>query len=189
MSVAVQSQTEEFKSQYVTGTMEVVNGGKVWLTFRIGSRGKLFSGYVADIETAREYLRRKDSEEFSWQVAMKNRREERAKQRREEREKFIASLVPGMLFHGSWGYDQTNCELAEFIRIEGKYAICKPVAVEQKNDSGYSSMSANLVPIKNGYKGNDTFKLFITSWGLRKSDHCTLTPASWDRSYYSSWYA
>lgn len=189
MTVAVEKYREEFKSQYVTGEISTESNGKVWVYFKTKSRKKYLGGYVADIETAREYLRRKDGEEFSYQVAMKQRREERARQRKEQREKFISSLVPGMLFHGSWGYEQTNCELAEFIRVDGKYAICKPVATEQVNTPGYSSMSTNLKPIKNGYAGSDTFKLFITSWGLRKSDHCTLTPASWDRSYYSSWYA
>lgn len=121
-----------------------------------------------------EYLARKES-----------RKAMMATERNNSRQKILGEIKPGTLMHGSWGYEQTQCELFQVINVKGSTATLCRIASERVHgkcchDSEY------LMPIKDKFVGSPA-KFRIGSYGIRYNSSCTLYPASWDKDYYHSW--
>jgi len=115
---------------------------------------------------------------------------ERKAEAKQKAEKNYEGYTVGTLIHGSWGYDQTNCEFYEIVeRPTGSYAVIREIASKVVAGSeGF--MSCELRPIAGEYIGEPVRKK-ITSYGIGEPryGHCKLTPTEPDTSHYSSWYA
>ena len=128
-------------------------------------------------ETVADVAKRED-----WKLARKS----------EKAAKVAAFVMPfkvGDVLHGSWGYDQTNCEFAEVVKIVGKRTV------ELRNLGHVSTgatgpMSENVVAATGQNRfGDKSWRSLVSVGGYaRYNDHCSLS--KWDgRPCYSSWYA
>jgi hypothetical protein len=117
--------------------------------------------------------------------SMKEARDERDKRKKVLRSQTQSEIVVGTLLHGSWGYDQTQCELFQVIGVTGFTVMARKIA--SRDDQTGNGMAAECWPIKDSFVG-DPIRLRISAGGCKYKDYCRLTPSDWDRSYYRSWY-
>jgi hypothetical protein len=94
-------------------------------------------------------------------------------------------ITAGTLLHGSWGYEQTQCELFQVIAVKGFTAEVR--RVDSRQEITGNGMASNCHPLRDAFIG-DPIKLRISAGGCKYRDLCRLTPSDWDRSYYRSWY-
>lgn len=114
--------------------------------------------------------------------------EERKAQRKAELATIKQSLKVGMVLHGSWGYDQTNCELYQVVAIRGSKATIRAIAAVTVEDSeGFMSESLQADP--NNFVGEPKERSIVPG-GVKLHEHCTLYPVTnIEQKFYSSWYA
>ena len=99
------------------------------------------------------------------------------------------ALTVGTLLHGSWGYDQTQCELWEVVgRPTKHFAEVRRVKAERSPERAIPGpMVEYLRPIQGAVYG-DTERKKIGPYGL-SFGLFTLSPTTAERAHYSSWYA
>ena len=121
------------------------------------------------------------------------KKEDAANKEWKERRKAVAEenyskYRVGTLLSGSWGYDQTNCELYEIVeRPTLTTAMIREVATEVVEGSeGF--MCCSLRPVPGDFVG-EPIKKKITSNGIKLHDCCSLSPTEAGEKHYSSWYA
>lgn len=112
--------------------------------------------------------------------------------RAEARKSFDHKLQVGEILHGSWGYEQTNCEFWQVVEVKGATVKIQPIGTVTAPTRTEGYMSEMLLPRPDqfcgeaitrrptpGYKGEANVKL---------NDRCWLTP--WDGApKRCSWYA
>jgi hypothetical protein len=96
------------------------------------------------------------------------------------------SIQVGTILHGSWGWEQTNCEYFEVVERRGAFAIVREIAQRSKPGSeGF--MCDQRYPVPGKFIGEPIKKL-ITAYGLA-FEHFTASPCDPAESHYCSWYA
>lgn len=112
---------------------------------------------------------------------------ERLASRKAEASTMRAAIKPGQIIHGSWGYDQTNCEIYQVIEVRGAVAVIRPVrCVAVEGAQGF--MAEDLRPVPNDFCG-EPIRRTITGSGVKLHEHCTLSVTDPEAKHYSSWYA
>lgn len=157
--------------------------GYVHLRIWRGNQSKPFVNYLMKPEAAvQEIQRQVDSEKQSQAVAAKWAAEKAA------RVSEMRKMPVGTILHGSWGYDQTNCELYEVVgRPSAGFAEIRELATESVPGSeGF--MACQLRPLPGQYVG-PVVKVLIGKNGIKLHEHCHLSPTDPQRTHYSSWYA
>ena len=97
----------------------------------------------------------------------------------------------GDIYEASWGYDQTNVDYYQVIRVSAKSVWTREIGKRQAEHrpEGYSSMSVQVVPCKDKFKSE---KVFCSRINARRrsvkidghyADYCDEKPI------YMSWYA
>ena len=99
------------------------------------------------------------------------------------------AMTVGTLLHGSWGYDQTQCELWQVVERPSKHFACiqRVRAERSASDSVPGPMAEYLHPIQDAVYGS-VERRKIGPHGL-SCDLFTLSPTTSERAHYSSWYA
>ena len=99
----------------------------------------------------------------------------------------------GDILTGSWGYDQTNVDTYQVVKVKGKSVVIKAICQEMVGDSE-GHMSCQVMPVKNAFRENaeEITKRPQTyngeNWYVKLNHSCHLR--LWDgSSMYSSWYA
>lgn len=103
----------------------------------------------------------------------------------------LAKIGPGTIFHGSWGYDQTQCDYYEVIERKKRHVTVRRVIAEPvEGSSGF--MSDSRVPVAGAFMEDEKpFKKLVQFAGTQAyiaMDYgwCNL----WDgKPKYCSWYA
>jgi len=106
----------------------------------------------------------------------------------------------GDIFSTSWGYDQTNLDFYQVVKVNAKSLVMRPIASERAKDGG-CSMSEYRSAVKDAFDGEEfaariTFSRHLSSKGElmhsvvnRKVCECA-SFRSWDgKPAYCSWYA
>lgn len=108
----------------------------------------------------------------------------------------LRPIQVGDIFVNSWGYDQTNVDAYQVVRV-----TAKTVRLEQINmrtvSAPDSSMSARVEPARDDWKRHGepiTKRPYVLSWTDGPEWRLTMTYGSCKlhtdgQSYYSSWYA
>lgn len=79
---------------------------------------------------------------------------QRYKAQRQGTPEMLASVTPGMIFYSSWGYDQTNIDFYQIIRVTGKMAVIQELAqFDPANASGHGMDSSMCMPLKDRFRG------------------------------------
>jgi hypothetical protein len=93
----------------------------------------------------------------------------------------------GDVLYGSWGYDQTNVEFFEIVKLVGKSTVEIMERGHEMLSGGGAEMSARVIPAK-AYIGLAMRKRIDRNGRVKLHDFCRL--AKWDGSpKYKSWYA
>ena len=108
--------------------------------------------------------------------------------RRAQKRNFVHTLKVGDVLHGSWGYDQTNCEFAEVVELHGKVAVIRSLAHQHASGTG-NSMAENVKPVPGNYIGEPMRRIIQEGNYIRYNDHCTMSVTDPNSEHYSSWYA
>ena len=157
----------------------------VHLRMWAGKRAEADYNYLVEPDKVEELIAKKVEAEGR-RAALKKEQRAEAKAKAAE---MAAKLTPGTLLHGSWGYNQTNCELYQIVsRPSARKAVIRQIAGEQVESEGYSPMACMLSPVKDKFVGPEV-TVSINAYGCRLHDHCNLSPTSEDSQHYSSWYA
>lgn len=109
----------------------------------------------------------------------------------EQKKAFKHTLTIGQLMHGSWGYDQTNCELWEVTALIGKCMVeLRKVKCEAVPDSA-GFMSESVRPLKGQYCEREAPVKARVKEGnyCRVNRCCSVSPTNENDKHYSSWYA
>lgn len=175
-------QTIKLTGKRLTGEIKVYPR-TIWFQIHY-SQKKIRTWSVKSVDQAKAYFEEQDAFAVRDEERKAQWRKERAEQRRIDLEKMKAAIVPGVLLHGSWGYEQTQCELYEVISVAGTKVTLRPVDFKRE---GRGWASEARFPLKGQYIG-EPITLRISSGGVKYSDYCTLTPSDWNRGYYCSWY-
>lgn len=102
-----------------------------------------------------------------------------------EKEKFLATLKVGSILHGSWGYEQTNCEYFVIREINGAKVKIQEIGHTTVEDTSWAS--ANVLPDINHPRGEILERLVVSNY-IKPHDSCSLGPWS-GKPNHSSWYA
>jgi hypothetical protein len=95
----------------------------------------------------------------------------------------------GLILYGSWGYEQTNVDFFEVVRVAGPkmVEIQKIGSVSATDDpAGFSSMSSHVVPDLES-RGRK-YLVKVANGSCKSPMHGSLSPWS-GKPVYSSWYA
>jgi hypothetical protein len=110
---------------------------------------------------------------------------------REQKKAFVHTLKVGQLMSGSWGYDQTNCELWEVTRLIGKCTAELRKVITKTVPGSEGFMCESVVPVKGSYCDRTEPVIARIQEGNRCRIHecCHVSPCDENSKHYSSWYA
>ncbi|MFA5448854.1 MAG: hypothetical protein WC292_00210 [Clostridia bacterium] len=96
----------------------------------------------------------------------------------------------GDIFVYTWGYEQTNVDFYQVIKVTKKTVTILPI--KTKGIYNYGTMTGNKTPIKNSFTENDKPirkkpYLFMDEWHL-KFDHGVASPWNGEPVSYSSYH-
>jgi len=123
------------------------------------------------------------------QEAEKEKAERKAKE--EEARK---SIKVGDIFHNSWGYDQTNCDFYQLVKISpsGKTGYFRPIHGKGNGEALDNAMSAKLKACKDDFIGEEILSRRLNGKWFKVDDvrgHASLVKDPEKQTFYSSWYA
>jgi hypothetical protein len=100
------------------------------------------------------------------------------------------SVALGSVLYGSWGYDQTNVEFYEVVKVS---ASGKSVGIRERKQRQVSppdnSMTGVFLPDPIGYASDEVLSRRVDADGsVRLNDYCRMR--EWDgQPKHASWYA
>jgi hypothetical protein len=77
---------------------------------------------------------------------------------KKQKKEYQHNLKIGDILYSSWGYDQTNVDFYEVVRVAGKAVYIREIASSCKDDKN-GFMSGKVVPIKNKYISDEMRKI------------------------------
>lgn len=125
-------------------------------------------------------------------------KEERKQAIQKAKEEMKHSFEVGQILYDSWGWEQTNIDFYQVLEVKPKSVIISKISgsYAKNQESGYSSMSAFVVPNRNSFIGEPIRKPILTSIYNNKPNHYIKSRHGWiseynggERGVYSSWYA
>ncbi len=111
------------------------------------------------------------------------RKAKRQLKRRAER----LELKAGDILHYSWGYDQTNCEFWQVVKVTAKTATIREIGSRPADQESGCDMSGYLLPCPDQFIGPEIRRRCCGTKAVDMDFGCA---SLWDgRPMYSSWYA
>ena len=111
------------------------------------------------------------------------RKAERQLKRKAER----LELKPGDILHYSWGYEQTNCEFWQVVKVTAKTATIREIGSKSTGRENGNSMSEYLLPCPGQFFGPEIRRRCCGPKGVNMRHG---TADLWGgQPMYSSWYA
>jgi len=88
--------------------------------------------------------------------------ERKAREKAEEVEALAKVKVdPGAVFYCSWGYDQTNIDFFQVVKVKGRYAWLRPLAEKTTEQTGF--MSERVTAVVGEFRGEEIRRLIQVS--------------------------
>lgn len=146
------------------------------------------------IERVNEFLDRR--------LEIKKLNEERKEAKRKAKKEMKHDFKEGMILYDSWGWEQTNIDFYQVTKVLPKSLEIRRIASKyaENQPSGYSSMSAFVVPVLNGflseYKPEKKPIQVLLNYKGELSQYYIKSRHGWISKYndgekgiYKSWYA
>lgn len=150
---------------------------------RIGPASVYGFGTKEEADAYAGRMRQKDEER---ELVKAQRRAARAAER-----KAVPNLFKvGMILENSWGYDQTNVDYYEVVRVTPRGVYVRRIGCKSVVGSG-GFMCDRVVPNRGNFIGPEEFKPILpgSENGYLAADHgCMKLVEEWDATY-RSWYA
>ena len=116
-------------------------------------------------------------------------REEEKKKRAEARKNFKHSLKVGDILSSSWGYDQTNIDYYQVIRVMGKSVAIREIGARSGSKAGYGGDSAFKSAVKDafleGERGKEMIKRVLEGNSVKIESFAYASPWDGKEDYYS----
>jgi hypothetical protein len=124
----------------------------------------------ADKPVSRFYWQNEARRDQAVKDAFDNRRARTAHKtaERDKRSSFVNPYKVGDLFGRSWGYDQTNVNYYEVVRVKGKYLWVREIAQEYVYTQ---SMAGNTTPLPGKFLEREPEKKCLAQDGCIKINH------------------
>jgi hypothetical protein len=106
-------------------------------------------------------------------------------------DKAVSLPKVGDIFRNSWGYDQTNVDYYQVVRVTAKYAIVRPISSQPVPGSDRGGMCCYVQPVSDAFTGPETRRR-ISVCGTRPALSATYGVCVWvapGEKAYCSWYA
>jgi len=125
-----------------------------------------------------------------------NSQNERKAKKKEAQKVMNHNFKEGMILYNSWGYDQTNIDFYQIVKIKEKSVILREIASSTVAGSeGF--MSASVKPVKDYFVGEPILKRInisvnyngSISYHIAAKHGCFCEYANAESGVYSSWYA
>lgn len=141
-----------------------LSGRHLWVTYSSGTRG--YCGVVGTVEAEPARESRVNEERLA---------------------KARAAFEVGSILCNSWGYDQTNVDFYEVVRVSASKATCwiRPIAQRTVRDTG--SMSAVVAPLGGRFTGPEEQKR-IGEFGVSFTHGGGGLPVGPDHEAHATWY-
>lgn len=105
-------------------------------------------------------------------------------QKKVDKANFLANLKVGSILHGSWGYEQTNCEFYRVIELNGTKVKIQELPHISTKETSWAS--CNVMPNLEDTSGT-ILERTVASASIKLNSSCDLY--IWDgKEKYSSWY-
>jgi len=144
-------------------------------------------GFASE-EEARIYAAMKTDEDMARELVKAERRAVKAAERKAVPNPFKV----GMIFENSWGYEQTNVDYYEVVRVTPRGVYVRPIGCKSVVNSGLShGMADSVVPDKGNFTGPEQFKTVRpgSEKGYLSAEFgCMKLVQEWEATY-RSWYA
>jgi len=138
-------------------------------------------------EQARAYAETMTAQDMERERVKAERRAKAA----QERKAIANPFQVGMIFQNSWGYEQTNVDYYQVVRVTPRGVYVRPIGCKSVVGSGAShGMADSVVPDKDGFTGPEEFKAILpgAERGYLSARHgCMKLVQEWEATY-RSWY-
>lgn len=157
--------------------------GHPWVKVWRGKAKKPYANYVfKNEEHAERWIEAQKAHEDEILRLQADRKADEQKRLDELAER----IVVGTILHGSWGYDQTNCEFFQVTERNGKYGVTVREIGHRPVEGTQGFMCESRKPDRDRFVG-EPIKKRIGPYGI-SFDHYTLTPCGDDQAFGCSWY-
>ena len=151
--------------------------------YRGKARYPIVNGYFSNDKSREEYIAEEKDKVKFW--------EEEKQRRKEERLNFRHSLKVGDIFYSSWGYDQTNIDFYEVVKVYNKkVAIRKISSYLVRGEEGF--MQGHVLPTPHDFVGEEMIKTVLPSTNNSCSFKIKSYAYAWPwegKEMWCSWYA
>ena len=110
----------------------------------------------------------------------------RKQQMRDERNNFQHSLKVGDLLHYSWGYDQTQCEFFQVVKVNASSVVIREIASKTEENSEGRDCDRRL-PVRDKFVGEEMLKR-VQIGNRVPMKFGSASPTDEKTSHYCSWY-
>lgn len=160
--------------------------GKFYVVGYCGRSKKHVFYYAYPYESA---MRAKIDSFVSNCVSAQQAKKEQKQKQKEDNANIIVKV--GDIFCDSWGYDQTNIDFYQVVKVSGKSAHIK--RIKSKHVAGSEGfMSCRVVPDKNNFTNDEVIVKRIQCYGSKayfSSKYGSMQATTETNEHYCSWYA
>jgi hypothetical protein len=106
-----------------------------------------------------------------------------------ERKAFKPDVKVGDIYYSSWGYEQTNIDFYQVVKVSGKSTVeLRQISQETVKDSEYShGMACEVVAVKDSFLSEETITKRVGQYGINLNSYASAS--KWDGTpKYKSWY-
>lgn len=177
----------------MTTTLPIANGEYTLQTFAddrnrpclkiTTKRGKVICNFYYKTEAERDASAVKRGE---WLERYENDKSERRAGAKGNKEIAVAGVKVGDIFYTSWGYDQTNVDFYQVVKISGLKIQVREIWGEERV-TGF--MCGEATPVKDSFKNEKMLNVGLTNSGGFRIDGHYASPHKDGDSHYASHYA
>ncbi len=139
-------------------------------------------------EAARIYAAMRTDEDLENERKKSDKRKARAAEQKAVKNPFVV----GSIFENSWGYEQTNVDYYQVVRVTPRGVYVRPIGAKSIVKSGYShGMADMVVPDVDNFTGPEQFKQIRkgSESGYLSADYGCMKLVNPEEATYRSWYA
>lgn len=171
----------------------VEGAGRKYEFYEMGSTRKTFvvqfvlkkahAYYFSSLEKAEQHV----AHEIKCREAWAERKAEEKRRQKEAQEKMVNPFKVGSLFYNSWGYEQTNVNFYEVVKVTPRMVYVREIASEMV--AGTNGYMSSYVVAKPGHFVSEKVLPKKLRANANGTVSCELSEYQPGKQLYCSWYA